>query len=726
MKRIFFAASYFGGLLVLITPLSAQPPKAPSQPVTESFFGKEITDPYRNLENLRDSAVMNWYKAQAAYTEGQLGKLLIRETIYKELKELDEKFSYKINVRPNLIPAYRGNDVFYVKTFADEQTGKLYCKPGKGNDILIFDANENNHSGILKLISGFEVNDDGSKIAVVITQAGNEVGRLLVIDRKQKKIVDSVERVWDTPSWVNKETFFYFQLPSADVTNKGFLSNNQAKKHTIGSNVSADPVILSYEKNPEIVPDSAHFPIVSIPHKNASYVIGHIAGSEQFNDVYLSRLSSNSPLKWYPFIRKEDQIIFWVLQGHKAFGVSVKDNKKGRILLTSAAEPDWSKARVIADATKGVISRLLAPAVTKDYLYYTESYGVEQDLYRVSLNDFKKQQIKLPIAETAFPFSVSPTGSVVKIFASSRVHPLVIYDFDEKKNSIVEPGLSTAPRVAGFDNIEIETAYVPSHDGVKVPLTIIKPKGIKKDGSHPLIVYGYGNYGIVEPPIFDQTLAIIAGHDMIKAIAHVRGGGELGEEWRLGGFKSTKSNTWKDAIACAEWLVKQGYTRPSKMAVMGMSAGGILAGRAMTERPDLFAVAIPQVGVLNTLRFEFTPNGPNHIPEFGTIKNEDDFKNLYDMDSYAHIEDGVKYPATLVTGGLNDPRVILWQPGKFAARLQQATVSGKPVLFRIDMQGGHGGFSKAKDQTLHEQADVISFILWQTNSLQKNEGMKAF
>jgi len=712
--------------ILFINPLIlfSQPPKAPSQPVTETFFGKEVTDRYRNLENLQDTAVINWYKAQAAYTETQLNKLPIRETIYTELKELDEKLSYRINVRPGLIPAYRGDDIFYVKTLADEQVGKFYCKPRKGNDILIFDPNENNHSGILNLISGFEVNNDGSKIAVIITQQGNEVGHLLVIDRQQKKIIDSVERVWDTPSWIDKETFFYFQLPSADVTNRGFLSNNQAKKHVVGTNAAADPVILSYEKNPDIVPDSSHFPIVTIPHKNASYIMGHIAGSEQFNDVYLSRLNSNNLLKWYPFIRKEDQIIFWVLQGDKAFGVSVKDNKKGRILLTSAADPDWSKAKIIADATKGVISRLVPPAVTKDYLYYVESYGVEQNLYRINLDDFKKQQIKLPIAETAFPFSMSPTESVVKIFATSRIRPGVIYGFDEKKGSIVEPGLSTAPRVAGFDNIEIETAYVPSHDGVKVPLTIIKPKGIKKDGSHCLVVYGYGNYGFVEPPIFDPGLSIMAKHDMIKAIAHVRGGGELGEEWRLGGFKATKSNTWKDAIACAEWLVKEGYTQPSKMAVMGASAGGILAGRAMTERPDLFAVAIPQVGVLNTLRFEFTPNGPNHIPEFGTIENEDDFKNLYAMDSYAHIEEGVKYPATLVTGGLNDPRVILWQPGKFAARLQQATASAKPVLFRLDMQGGHGGFSKAKDQTLHEQADILSFILWQTNAKDKEK--KAF
>src|SRR4030095_10977913 len=146
--------------------LYAQPPKAPSQPVTESFFGKQVTDPYRNLENLSDSTVMNWYKTQAAYTEGQLNKLPIRETIYRELKELDEKFTYKISIRPSLIPAYRGDDIFYVKTFADEQTGNLYCKPGKGSDILVFDPNENNHSGILNLISGFEVNDDGSKIAV--------------------------------------------------------------------------------------------------------------------------------------------------------------------------------------------------------------------------------------------------------------------------------------------------------------------------------------------------------------------------------------------------------------------------------------------------------------------------------------------------------------------------------------------------------------------------------
>jgi prolyl oligopeptidase len=694
-----------------------QPPKAPSQPVTETFFGKVVTDTYRNLENLSDPTVMNWYEAEAAYTAEQLKKLPLRDTIFRELKELDAKFKYTIKIGPSLIPTYRGNYIFYIKTFADEQTGKLYYKPGpKSDDILIFDPNKNNNSGILNVISGFSVNDDGSKISAVVTQQGNEVGRLLIIDTKLKKQVDSIERIWRNPDWIDNETFIYGQYRSADVHNKSFRQNREAKRHVIGKDVSSDPVVLSYRNNPRIIPDSSHFPRVYIPYKNARYIIGHVDGVEQFNEVFLSRFNSkrNGLLNWYPFIKKEDQIVHYLLQGDKAFGLSVRENKKGKILLTSAAKPDWSNARVIAEGVRGSIQSLRPFTLTKDYLYYVESYGVEQTLYRIKLDGFEKQEIKLPLTGMVVPFSISPVDSHLKIFITSWIQPNVIYDFDEAKKSIIKPGLRLTPAVEDLDNVEIEVAYVVSHDGAKVPLTIIKPKGIKKDGSHRVIVYGYGNYGTIIPPLFDPALSVLAKHDIIKAFAHVRGGGEFGEEWRLGGFKSTKPNTWKDAIACAEYMIRAGYTQPSKMAITGASAGGILAGRAMTERPDLFAVAIPQVGVLNTLRFEFTPNGPNHIPEFGTVTNEEDFKNLYAMDSYINIKDSVKYPATLITGGLNDPRVILWQPGKFAARLQEASSSGKPVWFRIDMQGGHGQGS-TKDQQFREMADILAFVLRQTS-----------
>jgi prolyl oligopeptidase len=192
----------------------------------------------------------------------------------------------------------------------------------------------------------------------------------------------------------------------------------------------------------------------------------------------------------------------------------------------------------------------------------------------------------------------------------------------------------------------------------------------------------------------------------------VRGGGAYGEEWHLAGKQSTKSNTWKDFIACAEYLIREGYTSTPKLAINGGSAGGILVGRTMTERPDLFAVAVPQVGALNALRFETSANGVPNIPEFGTVKDEQQFKSLLEMDALFHVKDGVKYPATLITTGINDPRVPPWESFKFAARLQAATVSGRPVLLRIDYSGGHG-VGSTKTQRQEETADVWSFMLWQ-------------
>jgi prolyl oligopeptidase len=391
----------------------------------------------------------------------------------------------------------------------------------------------------------------------------------------------------------------------------------------------------------------------------------------------------------------------------------VKTNKKGRIVITSAEHPDWDHAKIIAEAIKGVITSVNSFTLTKDYLYYVETYGVEKTLYRVRLSDLRKEEISLPVSGNVFPISLSPIESKIKIFELSWIHPSVIYDFDETKKMIKMPGFWFTSNVTAFESLEVEIAYATSHDGTKIPITIIQPKGLKKNGSHRVILSGYGSYGTTLPPLFDPSISVFSRHDVITAFAHVRGGGEFGEEWRLGGFKSTKQNTWKDAIACAEWLIKEGYTQPSKLAIMGKSAGGIFVGRAITERPDLFAVAIAQVGVLNTLRFESTPVGSAQIGEFGTIKNQEDFNNLYKMDSYMNIKDGVKYPATLVTGSMNDPRVIIWQPGKFAARLQEASISGKPVWFRVDMHGGHG-IAETRDQELKLTADILAFILSQT------------
>jgi prolyl oligopeptidase len=237
-------------------------------------------------------------------------------------------------------------------------------------------------------------------------------------------------------------------------------------------------------------------------------------------------------------------------------------------------------------------------------------------------------------------------------------------------------------------------------------------KDIRLDGSNPCLLMGYGSYGFSWEPSYQQTFHTWYEQGGILAIAHVRGGGENGEQWYRAGFQQTKPNTWKDFIACAEYLVDQRYTSPAKLAGESVSAGGILIGRAITDRPDLFAVGISRVGILNTVRFITTTNGVTNIPEFGSCDTEAGFQSLYTMDAFLHIRDGVNYPAMLITHGIHDPRVEPWQSAKFAARIQSASANHKPVLLRIDYEAGHGSGS-TKTQLIQERADIFAFVMWQ-------------
>ena len=253
---------------------------------------------------------------------------------------------------------------------------------------------------------------------------------------------------------------------------------------------------------------------------------------------------------------------------------------------------------------------------------------------------------------------------------------------------------------------------VKSYDGLEVPLSIVHRKDMKLDGSNPLVLQAYGSYGIIDTPYYLPRQ--LAWYELggVQATCHVRGGGIYGEQWHLAGKLLNKPNTWKDTIACGEYLVQHGYTSSAKMALNGGSAGGITVGRAITERPDLFAVAVPEVGVLNAVRAETSANGVPNIPEFGTVTVKEQFNGLLEMDAFHHVVDGAKYPATLLMTGINDPRVPPWESMKMAARLQAASASGKPVLLRIQYDGGHG-IGSTKSQRQEMAADRWSFMLWQ-------------
>jgi prolyl oligopeptidase len=288
----------------------------------------------------------------------------------------------------------------------------------------------------------------------------------------------------------------------------------------------------------------------------------------------------------------------------------------------------------------------------------------------------------------------------------------VVYEYDPVKNNITNTKLLPAGKYGAPEDLVSVEVEVKSHDGTIVPLTIIHKRDLKTDGKNPTILYGYGAYGFSLYPLFSAENLAFLEKGGILANAHVRGGGEYGEEWHLAGFQKTKPNTWKDFIACAEYLIEKKYTSPQFLVGRGASAGGILIGRALTERPDLFTAAIVQVGCLDMLRFELTANGAGNIPEFGSVKTEEGFKALYEMSSYHHVKEGVRYPAVLLTHGVNDARVDVWLSAKMAARLQSATSSGKPVLLRLDYDAGHG-IDATNEQYLEQLADIFSFVLWQ-------------
>jgi prolyl oligopeptidase len=257
--------------------------------------------------------------------------------------------------------------------------------------------------------------------------------------------------------------------------------------------------------------------------------------------------------------------------------------------------------------------------------------------------------------------------------------------------------------------------FATAKDGTKVPVSVVYRKGMKRDGSAPTLIDAYGSYGITSDAFFGPRFIAWLEQGGVWATAHVRGGGEFGREWHEGGRLLTKPNTWGDMIAAAEMLIADKWTSAAKLAIRGGSAGGITVGRVMTARPDLFAAVISEVGVSNTVRAEFSQNGPPNIPEFGSVTTADGFKGLYEMDSYLHVKDGTKFPAVMLTTGMTDPRVDPWQAAKMAARLQQATASGKPVLLRVDFQAGHG-LGSTRAQRDEEYADFFAFILWQAGT----------
>ena len=378
------------------------------------------------------------------------------------------------------------------------------------------------------------------------------------------------------------------------------------------------------------------------------------------------------------------------------------------VLRTSLSAPDVAHAAVVVPASDVVIVNI---SVTADALYAQDLDGGIGRLRRLPYSGGHIQSVSLPYDDTIQALFTSATEPGAWLSLASWTRSTLWYKLDGKSGEVTDTGL-VPPSPVDFSQIESEEVKAKSADGTMVPLSIIHKRGLAMDGSNATWLEGYGAYGIRLDPGFNPSWLAFLERGGVYAVAHVRGGGEYGEDWHLGGQKLTKQHTIDDFLAGAHYLIEHKYTSPAHLGGEGTSAGGITIGGAITQHPELFGAALIRVGDSDSLRSELMASGPANIPEFGTVKEPDGFKALFAMDAYQHVKAGVAYPAVLLTTGANDPRVAPWQAAKMAARLQAATSSGKSVLLRVEYDAGHG-MGSTKSQRDAESADEMAFLLWQ-------------
>jgi len=689
------------------------PPVAPVRPVTDEYFGVKVVDPYRYMEDMSSPEVSGWFKGQNDYTRSVLARIPGRDALLARIKTLDASTTERVSDVRRL----PGDLYFYQKRLASEDVAKLYMRTGLGGSekLLIDPAKFMTAGGPHYVISYYAPSFDGHYVAVGVSAAGSEDAVLRVVDtstgRETGDVIDRAQA--GSPAWMPDGRSFTYnrlqKLTAASAPTDKYL-NSKTYLHVLGADPDADRFVFGIGmQGVKAVPTD--FAIVAMA-PDIPYAIGVLEhGVQNEFTIYLAPLDSlaSSSVPWKLLCDVDADITSFDVHGNDLYLLSHHGASRYKVLHTTLSAPDMAHADLVVPPSERVIQTIAAAG---DALYAQQLDGGIGRLVRVPYATGKPEGVKLPLDGT-LDFAATDqrvAGALLDITSWTKANK--IYAYDSAHRTITDTKLQPVGKFDEPADLESVEVKAKSYDGTLVPLSIVHKKGIKLDGSNPTILWGYGAYGITQGPVYDPRL--LAWYELggVFAVAHVRGGGEYGEDWHLGGKLLTKQNTWKDFIACAEYLIAQKYTSTRRLAIQGGSAGGITVGRSITERPDLFAVALDEVPESDTLRSEFTPNGPPNIPEFGTVKDPDGFKALSEMSAYGHVKDGTKYPAVMVTTGWNDPRVISWQPGKMAARLQAASSSGKPVLLRVDYDAGHGiGSTKTQGEEL--QADTMSFTLWQ-------------
>jgi len=680
----------------------ARPAPMPVKPVTETLWGKPVIDNYRYMEAM-DSSTVEWMKAQGTYTQSILSAIPRRAALEAKIADFTGSFG--------LTSGYvtYGGRAFYEERAPGSDSFDLVVNDNAGKrKITDLEALRASTGGAPYAINYFVVAPDGSRVAAGVSQGGSEAASIFVYDTATGKLIagpldraDPGFAAWSPDSRHLFVTRLKQLAPGEDESEK-------YRNTTVASwDLKSEAINIlgsTAGRGPAFTPDET--PVLEIWPGASVAIASSLNGVQSELALWTAPVSrlNDEKVEWEPLAARTDDITAAKAAGDTLYLLSHKNAPTFQVLSLKAGQP-LSAARVLVPAQDDRVIDSIH--VASDALYVLARHRAYSLLLRVP-------HISGTAEEVALPFK----GLVSEAFADSRqpgiainlqgfVVPPMTFAYDSAKRTFVDLKLGVTPPYDS-NRYAVSDLDVKAQDGASVPLTLIRRKDAK--GPQIVVVQAYGAYGFSQLANFSFRTASFLEAGGTYAFCHVRGGGELGEAWRLAGKDANKPNSWRDLIACAEDLIARGNTTKTQLFVFSGSAGGITVGRAITERPDLFAGVIAVVPGVNTLRQEFQPVGPLNVPEFGTIKTEEGFRNLYEMDTLQHVRSGVQYPAALITTGLNDPRVSPWEPAKFAAALQ-GSGSERPVLLRIDAEAGHGfGNTKSQDDALY--ADMWAFVFW--------------
>jgi prolyl oligopeptidase len=679
---------------------SAQGVITTKQPVTNHYGSTIVVDSYQWLESASNPKVKDWTRKENARTRAYFSKLAYREGIAQQLMQIRTEESARF-----IGLAERRGRIFSLRFKAPAQQPVLVRLSSLNPPALwrpVLDPNTRNTNGTTT-IDWFVPSPDGKLVAVSLSDGGSEQGTLHFFDTDTgKELQDYVPRVQyptggGSAAWLaDSSGVLYTRYPhKGEKPDDDINFYQQVWLHKIGTPESED----KYETGRDF-PKIAEVSLEKA--ENSGWIVATVANGDGGDFKHLVR---NPDGKWTQITRFEDSIkAAKPGRDNALYLMSTRNAPRGKVLRLTLDSPELSNAKVVIPEQKGVVQEI---APDDDGLYITELIGGPSALYHFRNGSTHGKEIQtLPISSAGG--IQSWRGSDLVYGNVSYLKPFAYYTYDAKENKSRRTAIATTSPV-DFDDMEVVREFATSKDGTKVPVNIIMKKGTKLNGDNPAVLYGYGGYGISLSPSFDPTRRIWFDAGGIYVIANLRGGGEYGEMWHKAGNLTKKQNVFDDFIACAEHLIKRGYTNPKKLAVEGGSNGGLLMGAILTQRPDLMRAVVSRVGIYDMLRVELDPNGQFNITEFGTVKNPAQFRALYDYSPYHHVKNGLKYPAVLLTTGENDGRVNPAQSRKMAARLQEATTSGYPILFRSSASAGHG-MGTALSERIAEQSDILSFL----------------